>query len=82
MQNIVSRDDSNHIPAHIHSNACARTYVSILTKQNLIYTQLKSGNKQRLKAEEDSSTEWKTWQVYSFWKCLAGLSTKISLAHC
>ena len=31
-----------------------------------MYTQLNTGSKQRLETEEDSSTEWKAWQVYSF----------------
>ena len=48
-----------HTPAHR----------SILTIQNLIYTQLKTVSKRRLvETNEDSSTEWKTWQVYSFQK--------------
>ena len=35
---------------------------------NLIYTQLKMGSKQRLETDEDTSMEWKAWQVYSFGK--------------
>ena len=31
-----------------------------------MYTQLNTGSKQRLETEEDSSTEWKAWQVSSF----------------
>ena len=48
----------------MHTEAPAHT--SILTIPNLSYTQLKTGNKQRLETDEDSSTERRTWQVYNF----------------
>ena len=49
---------------HTHTHL----YRSILTMKNLIYTQFKMGSKQSLEMDEDSSTEQKTWQVYSFGK--------------
>ena len=55
-QNLVHRDCSKHI----HSHTEAPAYMSILTIQNLIYTQLKMGSKQRLEMGEDGSTERKT----------------------
>ena len=42
--------------------------MSIVTIQNLIYTHLKKDSKQRPEMNRDNSTEWKTWQVYSFGK--------------
>ena len=56
------RNAYTYTHTHIHTRAPAHT--SILTIQNLIYAQLKTGSKQRLETHEDSSTEWKTWQVY------------------
>ena len=47
---------------YVQMHAC------ILATQSLIYTQLKMGSKQRLETDEDSITEQKTWQVYSFGK--------------
>ena len=49
-----------HIGMHMHMN--------VLTIQKLIYTQLKTGSKQRLETDEDSSTKWNTWQVCSVGK--------------
>ena len=46
----------------------APTYTSMLITQNLISTQLKSGSKQQLEMDEDSSMEQKTWLVYSLGK--------------
>ena len=52
---------------YIHTQVPA--HASILTIQNLIYTQLKTVSKQRLvETNEDNSTEQKTWRVYSFEK--------------
>ena len=36
--------------------------------QHTGYTKLQMGSKQRLETDEDSSTEWKAWRVYSFGK--------------
>ena len=55
-----------HTYTHRHTQAPAHT--SVVTIQNLIYAQLKTGSKQRLETDEDSSTEQKAWQVYSFGK--------------
>ena len=61
-----------HIHTHtqiytqVHAHTQAPTNTSILTKQNLIYPQFKTGSQQRLEMDENNSTEWKTWQVYSF----------------
>ena len=59
MQNIVSRDYYKHIQPHTHAPA----HMSISLYQNLIYTQPKTGRKQRLQMDEDSSTEQKTLRV-------------------
>ena len=48
-----------HTYTHRHTQAPAHT--SVVTIQNLIYAQLKTGSKQRLETDEDSSTERKTW---------------------
>ena len=56
------------LSACMHTHALATAHMSIVTIQNLIYTQLKTGSKQRLEMNEDSSTQRKTWQVYSFGK--------------
>ena len=48
-----------HTHTHIHTQAPAHT--SILTIQNFMYTQLKTGSRQRLETDEDSSTERKIW---------------------
>ena len=56
-QNLVRRDCSKHTHAHKEAPAC----MSMLTIQNLIYTQLQMGSKRRLGMCEDSSTEQKTW---------------------
>ena len=53
---------------HVYTHTKAPTYTSMLTTQNLISTQLKSGSKQQLEMDEDSSMEQKTWLVYSFGK--------------
>ena len=50
--------------ARTHARTHART--GILAIHNLIYTQLKADSKQRLETDEDSSTEQKTREVYSF----------------
>ena len=55
-----------HTHTHTHTHL-THTHMSLLTLRNLIYTQLKTGSKQRLETDEDSSTEQKTWQVYRFW---------------
>ena len=72
MQNLVCRDySSTHTHMHIHTEAQVHTqapaHMSILTIQNLICTQFKQTTN-RLKVDEDNSTEWKTRQVYCFGK--------------
>ena len=79
VQSFVRREYSNththmhtHTRAHTHARARTHTeapaHTSILIIQNLTYTQLKTGSKQRLETNEDSSPERKTWQVYSLGK--------------
>ena len=58
--NLVYRDYSKCL----HTQTPAHT--SIPTIQNLIYTPLKQTTKTETKAEEDSSAEQKTRQVYCF----------------
>ena len=53
---------------HIHTHAHTHAHTSVVTIQNLIYAQLKTGSKQRPETDEDSSTERKAWQVYSLGK--------------
>ena len=55
-----------HTHTHTHTYTYRHLHTGIPTIQNLIYTQLKMARKQRLETNEDSSTEQKTWQVYSF----------------
>ena len=50
---------SAYTHAKTHKQAPAHT--SILTIQSLVYTQPKTGSKQRLETDEDSNTEQKTW---------------------
>ena len=63
-----------HTHARTHARARAHTHTHTHTRayrqywQSIIYTQLKTGGKQRQEKEGDSSTERKTWQVYSFGK--------------
>ena len=47
---------------------CMQMHARVLATRSLIYTQLKMGSQQRLEADEDSTTEQKTWRVYSFGK--------------
>ena len=64
------------ILAHTHVRTHARTHARTHTQHTRAFysddeakfTQLKTGSKQRLEMDEDSRTEQKTWQVYSFWK--------------
>ena len=51
-----------HTHTHTHTHTLAPTHMSILTIQNLIYTQLKTGSKQSLETDEDSSVERKAWR--------------------
>ena len=53
-ENHIQRDYSKHIHKH--------TY----THTHLIDIELRQINNKRLEVEEDSSMEWKTWQVYCF----------------
>ena len=48
-----------HTHTHTNTHTLAPTHMSILTIQNLIYTQLKTGSKQSLETDEDSNVEWK-----------------------
>ena len=52
-----------HTCMYAHLHACTHTkapaHMSLLTLESSIYTQLKTGSKQRLEVDEDSSTEWK-----------------------
>ena len=64
-QNVVPRDSSKCIHTHTHRGTHTHEH-SDYTKLNL--HSLKMGSKQRLELDEDSSTEQKTWQVYSFGK--------------
>ena len=53
-----------HTNTHMHTLTHRHPHnTSILTIQNLIYTQLGTGTKQRLETNEDSSTVRKKWQV-------------------
>ena len=73
--NTTQHNTTQHTHTHTHTHYHTthnqphntHTHMSLLTLQNLIYTQLKTGSKQRLETDEDSSTEQKTWQVYRFW---------------
>ena len=51
-----------------HKILSVETTLNTPTHQHTGYTKLKMGSKQRLERDEDSSTEWKAWQVYSFGK--------------
>ena len=62
VESILGAHAHAHTPTHTHMHT---QHTSILTIQNLIYTQHRQ---QGLEAEEDSSMERKTWQVYSFGK--------------
>ena len=53
---------------HVDTHTGTHTHTSMLTTQNLIYAQLKTGSKQQLEMDEDNSLEQKTWLVYSFGK--------------
>ena len=44
---------------HMHTHTEASTHMSLLTIESSIYTQLKTGSKQRLEVDEDSSTKLK-----------------------
>ena len=87
MQNLVRRDHFKHIHAHkhthTHTHTQAPTHTSILTVQSLIYTQLKTGSKQRLNWDrwrqrhggENMDTVWVTcglarasWSHPSCWR--------------
>ena len=62
-----------HANTHIHTNTHMHTHPGTHTHEHSDYTKLnlhilKMGSKQRLELDEDSSTEQKTWQVYSFGK--------------
>ena len=57
-----------HACTHTHTHTQAPAHTSILTVQNLMYTQLNTGSKQRLETDEDTSMKRKTWQVYSLGK--------------
>ena len=63
-KNILSAYTHKHMHTHTCTHACMHTYacthtqafthMSILTIQNLIYTQLKTGSNQRLETDKDS----------------------------
>ena len=65
-QNLVHRDYSEHIHVHAHTHRHLHTCALKLYKAQP--TQFKMGSNQRPETDEDSSTEQKTWQVYSFGK--------------
>ena len=50
---ILFEDNSKSIHAHKHTHAAA--HANMLTTQKLIYTQLETGSKQRIKTDEGSS---------------------------
>ena len=53
-----SKEVYAHTHTHTHTHtAQAPAHTSLLTMQSLIYAQVKTGSKQRLEADEDSSTE-------------------------
>ena len=59
---LLSTETIHSTCTHTHTHTPAPAHMSIPTTQNLIYTQLKTGSKQRLgkdeKTVEDSSTGW------------------------
>ena len=63
-----------HTHTHTHTGTCTHTHTHrhlhawAFQLYKAKYTQLKTGCKQRLEMDEDSSTEQKTWHVYSFGK--------------
>ena len=54
--------------AHKHIYTEVPAHTSIQTIQNLIYTQFKTGSKQRLETDENSSTERQSivWGLFCF----------------
>ena len=66
-----------HTHTHTHTYIHTHAHTSVVTIQNLIYAQLKTGSKQKFETDENSSTEGKAWRVYRFGK--VQLSFKHSL---